>query len=256
MAYTETRTVAGLAATHARFQVLETVRVPIAVVSTVAFPSLALIFFVAMIGDVGGDPIAATTAVTQLAVFSLISTCLYTTALGVADDRDKPWDGYLRTLPAGPAPRMAGRLITVAVFAVLGLVPLVITGWLLTAADAPMLRVLAGLAVLPASGLPFLLGGFAIGYSMPMKAAIPTVQLLLFPMAFGGGLFLPPLMFPGWVDTLSTLLPSRGGRDLAVWAVLGERPDPVALAALAAWTVGTAALAVWAYRRDEGRRFR
>ncbi|GAA4544448.1 ATP-binding cassette domain-containing protein [Pseudonocardia xishanensis] len=50
--------------------------------------------------------------------------------------------------------------------------------------------------------------------------------------------------------------PARGARELVVWAVLGTPPDVVALVVLAGWTVLTAGLAVWAQRRDEGRRFR
>ncbi|HVL84655.1 MAG TPA: ABC transporter permease [Pseudonocardia sp.] len=95
----------------------------------------------------------------------------------------------------------------------------------------------------------------AIGYSLPVKAALPVAQLLFLPLAFGGGLLLPPMLFPGWLQTVSMLLPSRGARDLVLWA-LGVPPSGVALATLAGWTLATAALAVWAYRRDEGRRFR
>ncbi len=105
------------------------------------------------------------------------------------------------------------------------------------------------------AGLPFLFGGLAIGYALPVKAALPVTQLVFFPMAFGGGLFLPPTIFPDWLQTVSAILPSRGARDLVVGAVTGAPPDAVAMVAFAVWTVVTAVLAGWAYRRDEGRRF-
>ncbi|WP_297496023.1 hypothetical protein [Pseudonocardia sp.] len=47
----------------------------------------------------------------------------------------------------------------------------------------------------------------------------------------------------------------RGARDLVVRATTGTSPDGLALVVFAVWTVVTAAVAVWAYRRDEGRRF-
>jgi ABC-2 type transport system permease protein len=41
-----------------------------------------------------------------------------------------------------------------------------------------------------------------------------------------------------------------------MWAAVGDFPvHPASVAALAGWTVALAALAAWAYRRDEGRRF-
>jgi len=80
--------------------------------------------------------------------------------------------------------------------------------------------------------------------------------VLLFPLAFAGGLFLPPELFPGWLDRISQALPSRAGRDVAVAAAIGD-PAPVgSLAVVAVWTVVLGTLAVLAYRRDEGRRFR
>ena len=79
--------------------------------------------------------------------------------------------------------------------------------------------------------------------------------MIFLPMAFGGGLFLPPEMFPVWLDRLSLLLPSRGGRDLVVLHWSSAVPSS-AWVNVAVWTVLMGVLAVWAYRRDEGRRFR
>ncbi len=245
-----------LALVHARFQFLETVRIPIAVIGNTVFPALVLLFFVVPIPEVRGDPVAATSAVAQLAVFAVMSTCLFTFGVGVAEDRALPWDGYVRTLPAGPTPRLAGRLLNGLVFALLGLLPVIAVAVLFTAATVTADQFAAGLGVLVAGALPFLFAGLAIGYTMPVKAALAVAQLLLFPLAFAGGLFLPPDTFPGWLDGLSRLLPTRGSRDLLVTVLTGTPPSTAAVTMLAVWTVLLAALAVWAYQRDEGRRFR
>lgn len=245
----------ALALTHGRFLLIENLRVPIAVASTALFPALALLFFVVPF-DFAADPVGATTAVVQLSVFAVMSAFLFTFGVGVADDREKSWDPYLRTLPASVWPRVAGRLLNGFAFAVLGLLPVLAVGALFTSATTTAVGLLAGVVALFAAGLPFLLGGLVIGYSLPVKAALPVTQLVFFPMAFGGGLFFPPELFPGWLAALSTALPSRGGRDLVVWAVVGAAPSGVALAVLGAWIVATATLVGWAYRRDEGRRFR
>lgn len=214
------------------------VRIPIAVIGNTVFPALVLLFFVVPIPEVRGDPVAATSAVAQLAVLAVMSTCLFTFGVGVAEDRAPSWDGYVRTLPAGPTPRLAGRLLNGLVFALLGLLPVI------------------AVAVLIAGALPFLFAGLAISYTMPVKAALAVAQLLLFPLAFAGGLFLPPDTFPGWLDGLSRLLPTRVPRDLLVTVLTGTPPSTAAVTMLAVWTVLLAALAVWAYQRDEGRRFR
>ncbi len=241
---------------QARYQVLETVRVPIAVIGTSLFPALSLLFFVVPSADLAGDPLIATGATAQLAVFAVMSVCLFTYGVGVAEDRAQPWDAYLRTLPAGPGPRLGGRLLTGVVFALLGLLPLLVLAWLLTDATVAPLRFVATVGALGVGALPFLGAGLAIGYTLPSKAALAVAQLLLFPLAFAGGIFLPPELFPGWLDGMSHATPSRAARDLVVGTATGTDVPATALLVLAAWSALTAVLAVVAYRRDEGRRFR
>ncbi|MCW0215652.1 MAG: ABC transporter permease [Pseudonocardia sp.] len=244
----------ALVGVHYRFLLLEQVRIPIALLSSALFPALSLLFFVVPF-DYAADPLSATTAVVQLTVFAVMSSFLFTFGVGVADDREKSWDPYLRTLPASAWPRIAGRLLSGATFALVSVVPVLVVGALFTSASMTPVQLLLGLVALFVAGMPFLFGGLTIGYSLPVKVALPVTQLIFFPIAFAGGLLIPPTIFPGWLQTVSALLPSRGARDLVVWATTGAAPDVLALAVFAGWTVATAGLAVWAYRRDEGRRF-
>jgi ABC-2 type transport system permease protein len=240
---------------HTRYQFTETIRVPIAVIGTMLFPSLSLLFFVVP-QSFAKDPAAATTATAQLAVFAVMSVCLFNYGVGVAEDRALPWDSYLRTLPVGPSPRLIGRLLNGLAFIVLGLVPLVLIAWLLTAATLAPSRLILTTAALLIAGLPLFAGGISIGYSMSTKAALAVAQSLLLPLAFAGGLLLPPETFPGWLNTVSMWLPTRAGRDLVVSATTGVGLPGTTLLVLAGWTVITGSLALAAYRRDEGRRFR
>lgn len=248
-------TTASLTVLHARYQIIETLRVPIAVLGTMLFPALAMFFFVVPQRELAEHPVLATAAVGQLAMFSVMSTCMFTFGVGAAEDRALPFDPYVRTLPAGPAPRLLGRMLTGGTFALLGLVPLVLIGWLFTEATVTAGRGLLSLLVIVGVALPFLGLGLGIGYSMSAKAAIAVVQVVLFPLAFAGGLFMPPEAFPDWLDRFSQALPSRAGRDLLVEALTGAQAGASALPVLLAWGAAFAALAVWAYRRDEGRRF-
>jgi len=245
-----------LALLHARFQVLETVRVPIAVLGNLLFPGLALLFFFIPQREIADNPFAATAAVAQLGTFAVMSTCMFSFGVGVSEDRQQPFDPYLRTLPAGAGPRLVGRVLNGVLWSYLSLLPLVLLGALFTAATLTWSQALGALVMVPVAAVPFLLLGLAIGYRLSERAAIAVVQVVVFPLAFGGGLFMPPEVFPGWLDTFSKVLPSRSLRDLVVQVVSGIDAYAWALPLLLGWTALFAVLAALAYRSDEGRRFR
>lgn len=246
---------ARLVLLHTKFQFLETIRIPIAVIGNLLFPTLAVFFFVVPQPAAQQNPALAAAMVGQLAMFAVMSTFLFSFGTGVAEDRQQPFEPYVRTLPAGAGPRMAGRLITGCIFALMALVPLVLVGWLLTAAEVPVPVLLLAAALILVIGAPFLMLGLAVGYSLSAKAALAVVQVVLFPLAFAGGLFMPAEMFPDWLDTFSQFLPSRAGRDLLIGVLTGAEAYPLALPVLLAWGALFTALAVLAYRRDQGRRF-
>ncbi|WP_432829748.1 ABC transporter permease [Dactylosporangium sp. CA-092794] len=243
----------ALALTHARFRILETVRIPIAVVGGAFFPAASMLFFV--VPFAGHDPAGATYATASMVMFAVMTSSLFTYGVGVAEDRSQPWDPYTRTLPAGPGAAFAGRILCGLTFMALSLLPVVIIGWLFTAATVTPLGLLLALVAVVAGALPFTFMGLTIGYALPMKAALAVAQIIFFPMAFGGGLLSAPDQAPSFVETIAPYLPTRGAVEL-VWAAVGDfRVSPTSMISLAAWTVVMAVLAAWAFRRDEGARF-
>lgn len=241
---------------HARYQLVETLRVPIAVIGTLVFPALALLFFVVPQRVVADNPLFATQAVISLSVFAVMSNALFTFGLTISENREKPWDPYLRTLPAPGIARVLAQILSTGLLGLAAIIPVIIVGGLFTAAEASALRILAGLVALAVSAVPFMLIGTAIGYAMPFKAAIAVIQIVMFGLAFIGGLFLPPILFADWLDTISKFTPSRQARELVIWAVQGGPLEWWVWVGIIAWTVLSLAAALLLFRRDEGRRYR
>ena len=243
----------ALALTHARFQLLETARIPIALIGSALFPAASMLFFV--VPFVGDDPVYATYATASMVTFAVMTTNLFQYGIGVAEDRSHPWDPYTRTLPVGPGPRFVGRILAGLVLMTVSLLPVILIAWLATAATITPLALLAALGATIVAAVPFTLMGLGIGYALPSKAAIVVAQLLFFPLAFGGGLMTPPGSAPGFVEALAPYLPT-GGAVRLMWSAVGDFGfDLSATLALVGWTIAFAGVAVWAYRRDEGRRF-
>ena len=241
---------------HAKYILIETLRVPIAVIGTLVFPALALLFFVVPQRMVADNPEFATQAVISLSVFAVMSNALFSFGLNISENREKPWDPYLRTLPAPGTARVLAQILSTGVLGLIAIVPVILVGGLFTAAEASPARILAGLLALAVASLPFMLIGSAIGYALPFKAAIAVVQIVMFSLAFIGGLFLPPVMFAPWLDTISKFTPSREAREFVIWAVQGGPLEWWVWVGIVLWTVGSFALALTLFRRDQGRRFR
>jgi ABC-2 type transport system permease protein len=245
--------VPALTLTHARFQLIETSRTPIAIVGSAIWPAASMLAFV--VPYAGDDPHFATVATASMLTFAVMSTNLFQYGVGVADDRVQPWDPYVRTLAAGALPRFAGRLLAGVALMAVALLPVVLISAFLTAATLSPLRFLLAALTTVLIAVPFILMGLAIGYSLPPKAAVVVAQVLFLPLAFGGGLMTAPGWAPGFVETVAPYLPT-GGSVRLMWAAVGEYPfQPAAVVSLLTWTIALAGVALWAYRRDEGRRF-
>ena len=245
-----------LTALHAKYNLIETFRTPIAVIGGLVFPALALLFFVVPNRVVAENPEFATAAIISMSVFAVMANGLFSFGLTIAEGREKPWEPYLRTLPASGLSRVLAQVFSTGALGLVAIVPVVIVGGLFTAAEASVGRIGFGLIALAIAALPFMLIGICVGYAMPMKAAIAVVQVIMFGLAFGGGLFLPPQMFADWLNTLSKWFPTRQAREFVIWAVQGGELQWWAWVGIIAWTVVLLALALFLFRRDEGRRYR
>jgi ABC-2 type transport system permease protein len=242
-----------LALVHARYQLLETIRIPIAVIGSAFFPAASMLFFV--VPFTGDDPVGATFATASMVTFAVMSSNIFQYGIGVADDRAHPWDPYTRTLPAGPAPRFAGRILAGLALTFISLLPVVVIAAVATPATITPAAFVVALGAVVVAAVPFTLLGLTIGYALPSKAAIVVAQIVFFPLAFGGGLLSAPNDAPRFIKAIAPYLPTRGAVEL-MWAAVGDfRPNPTALIMLGVWVVVLAGVAGWAYRRDEGHRF-
>jgi ABC-2 type transport system permease protein len=260
---TATGTRAAITRAQVRAQLLDLLRTPIAIISTTIFPTLSFCFFVLPQRDLIADPMVSLVVCAQLALFGVMSAYLFSYGIGIAEERTSPWTAYVRTLPSGGLPIVLGRAAVGAMSIGLSLLPLVLAIALLTSAPQaftsgglPWWRLALALGAIVVTGLPFVGMGLVIGYLATPKAAVALAQVLFFPLAFIGGLLLPPDMFPGWVNAISLWTPSRAGRDLLVQALTGEQAPASTVPVFVGWTVLTGIGALWAHRRDEGRRFR
>jgi ABC-2 type transport system permease protein len=239
-----------LALVHARYGTLELLRYPSFSVPTLTLPAIFFAFF--------GLPRAhgrADVLLASFAAYAVLSVAFFQFGVAIAIERARPWERFVRTLPVGATTRMAARLLSASVFALVAVGAVVV---LAIPTTSPHLQVgeWLGLGVaLIAGSIPFTFLGIGLGYWLPAKGALPVANVLYLTLSYAGGLWTGPTGLPSAVEHVSQLLPTRQWADV-LWAVTRGDAAPLGHSlALAGYAVVFGVFATWGYRRDEGQRF-
>lgn len=241
-----------LALAHARAETVNLARYTGYSLPTVAFPAILLLLFGRHFEEGEPDRLYAGFAAT-----ALLAVAFFQFGVGIATTRTTPWEMYLRTLPVGPATRLAGRVLSALVFAAATVSAVSLVAFTVYDVRMAPWRVAAVGLTLLVGCIPFALLGVAFGYWLSPRAALPTANLLYLPLAIGGFLWMRPTEdVPREVDVASQLLPTRSWMEVLDPVATGDHRVPLHhVAALTAWGLVFFALAWWGYRRDEGERF-
>jgi len=241
-----------LTRTHARIALLDLFRSPGYVVPTVVFPTLFYALFDLQYARTDASVAGATTL--AFMAFAVIGVCLYQFGVGIAAERGRPWERYLRTLPASIAVRFGARIVTALVFGLLAAGCVAAFSRAATPIDLDSMQWLRAGIYVVLGGIPFVLMGVTIGYWVSPRAAVPVATAANLLLAYAGGLWLPPQYLPKFVAHLSPYLPTRQFADL-LWSVSHGSSAAHALSGLAIYTAIFATIAAAGYRRDERRRY-
>jgi ABC-2 type transport system permease protein len=236
---------------HARAETMALLRMPAYCLPTLALPGLALLVFGGRVGESEPERLVA-----GFAAMAVLGVTFFQFGVGIATNRQFLWESYLRTLPAGPGARLAGRILSALGFALASTLVVGLVGAAVYEATLPIARALAVLVALLLGGIPFALLGIAFGYWAPPRAALPIANLAFIPLVVLGAFWARLDGLSHDADVALQVVPTRSWMEVLDSLATGEHPLPLHhVAALIAWTVAFGALAWWGYRRDEGERF-
>jgi ABC-2 type transport system permease protein len=193
----------------------------------------------------------------SMAVYSVANVMIFSFGISVATERGMKMDVLMRATPMPPWIFLLSKCIVALVFAAMTLVVLFpfayIAGGVRLDADVWMtlaFRVLLG-------SVPFIALGFAIGYLSGPNSAVAVINLIYLPTAFASGLFFPKQLLPDFIQRISPYLPLHFFGQLG-WDAIGAPTDESVTTDwlyLAAYGVLFFVIALWAYRREENRKF-
>jgi ABC-2 type transport system permease protein len=235
---------------HTRASVIELVRYPAFSVPTLTFPALFFLLFVSPRND--ADP---TLLLASFAGFAVLAIAFFQFGVGIAAERESPWERFVRTLPLRARTRFAARAIAACVFGVASAGLVVAVALATTGATLSAGRWVGLACALAVGGVPFAFLGIALGYWASPRGALPLANILYLVLAFSGGLWTTPQRLPASIASASSLVPTRQFGNVLWGAAEGRLWRPRDWLLLFVWAVVFGALALWGYTRDEGRRY-
>lgn len=235
-------------AANVRVLALELIREPTAWVFGIIFP---VGFFVLALPDVGSGRDAAG-ALGRLTAFAAMLVAIFQLPPRIAHERTSTWETFVRVLPGRSSIRVGARAVIGIAFVAVAAVLLLALALVSTPVSEPAVTWLLWFVVVLAGSTPFVLLGITLGYAVRPKAVSPLVTLAFL---YLGGFIMPSEQMPAVVARISADTPIRQYGDLLI-SITNPPKSGLTWLWLLLWTVGFGALAVLAYRRDEGTRYR
>jgi ABC-2 type transport system permease protein len=243
---------ARLLLTHTAEMSREIVRLPAFVIPTTFFPAMFYTIFGLPYAKSSSQ--AADVVMCSFIAFAIIGVTLFQFGVGIAVERGRPWERYVRTLPVSFDTRLGARIAVAMIFglAAAGLVALVARIFTPIDFDAAQWLLLVLYASIGA--VPFVVIGIAIAYWVAPRGALPITNIVYLLCSFAGGLWIPPQYLPRIAAAISPYLPTRQYADL-LWSISTGSEHAQALVALGLYAMVFSVLAAVGYRRDERARY-
>lgn len=247
-----------LVARQTRAEYLKLWRIPANSVTSLALP---VVFYIFIALGHTRQPIQGTTygvyVLASMGAYAVSTVMVFSFGIGVANERGMRMDVLMRAMPLPPWVYLVAKALTGLAFCCLSLAVLFAFAEIAGGVHPPVGDLAAlGLRLL-AGSIVFLAAGFAIGYLSGPSASIAVTNVIFLPTAFASGLFIPRAALESHIAQASPYLPLYRFGDLA-WQAVGVRTGESVTADvlyLAAYGVVFFALALWAYRREEARKF-
>ena len=239
-----------IALAHGKEQTLQHLRAPGYLLPTLAMPGLFYFLF----EGPDTDERLVTFLMASYAMWAILGVAFFQFGVGIAEERTTAWERFLRTLPLSAVQRLAGRVLSAALFAAAAAAVVIAEAHLINPVRVPADQWLPWLGALGAGGVVM-----ALGESPSATGPAASRHRTGHPgLAAGlpGRAVANPGELPSWAAEVSRYLPTRLWGELTWAAVQGQATSLGDWLGLAAWAVVFAVLAGWGYRRDEGASYR
>lgn len=211
-------------------------------IPTVLFPAMLYAFF----GAQSGGGLWAANAMASFCVYAVLGVGFFQFGVSVAQDRESAFALWQSSLPGSLAASSMARVVGTLVFVTIAVALVIATALVMTEVSFTLLA-LARLALVCAmAAVTAIFMGIALGSFASARAAVPLANLVYLPLAYLGGLWVPPQFMPQTINAISQWTPTRAMGELS-WAAIDGRAFALSdIGLLLVWTaiaIGLAGLA-------------
>jgi ABC-2 type transport system permease protein len=249
---------AALALHQYRYDQRQFWREPASVFFTVALPLIFLVLFTAIFGNdttrvPGGVVKGATYYLPAILALSVVNATFVNLVIWISIARER---GQLQRVRATPCPAwvvIAGRMLTAVAIAAVMTVAVCVFGALAYGVELPTHTIPGAVLALLVGVLALSALGFACASVVPSEnAAPPIANVIMLPLEFISGIFVPSDQIPDWMNTVAGWFPVKPMFDAVLLAfnpaTRGAGIGWGDLAVVAAWGVAGLLFALRRFR--------
>lgn len=236
--------------TYLRLEILRVLRSVTFTGYTIGFPVGFYLLFTLVFarGMVQGTGFNAYYMV-SMALYGAIGAGLMGVGAPIAMERTRGWTRQLALTPLRPGRYLVIKVAAASVLCLPVILAILLAGRLVHGVDLDPLTWLALVPALWLGAMPFVGLGIAVGYTFRDEAAQGVSLAVYFLMSVAGGLWLPTEVFPDWLASVATVLPTYRAGELSWLLIAGESPVSGGALVLLAWAGAFLGLAAWRFRR-------
>ncbi|HSP08427.1 MAG TPA: ABC transporter permease [Candidatus Dormibacteraeota bacterium] len=194
----------------------------------------------------------------SMALYGVANVMVLGFGISLANERGQKQDLLMQATPLPPIVFFIAKTISALVIAFMALVVLSLLAYTAGGAHLSSSQWLTLFFRSMLCSIPFVGLGFGLGYIAGPNSAPAVTNLIYLPTAFASGLFFPLNMLPQLLRNIAPYLPLYRGAQL-VWDSVGAPTEGGSITTdwlwMGGYTVAFFMLAIWAYRRDQGRKF-
>ncbi len=236
---------------YTRLEAQRILREPRFAIFTVAVPLALFLVDASIFKSSGGfDGIAiGKYLMVSMAVFGATSAALNATGARLAEERRSGWLRQLNITPLSAWSVVAAKTLASMTLTLPAVTLIYLFGALTQGVTLQAWQWLALLLASWLGSLPFAALGVLIGSAGNVDTSQPLVTGSMFFLNIFGGIFIPLQVLPKTMAHIAAILPSNRYAELGWDIANGHAPSTLAIAVLAAWTIGLCATGVLAYHR-------